>query len=113
MLGGLCTALRSAFALRGGPNDDLRARDRARACVPLVGGTAPCHRQISRGGGLVSRQRREIADLRGLVALGGGVQTRSRAVLALTRGALTDVTTEPARRPVVIRRQIATHVIAV
>jgi len=90
----LCAALRGARAFCGGPHDDLRARDRSRACVLLVGGTALCHRQISRGGGLVSRQRREIADLRDLVALGGGVQTRPRGVLALARGALSDVTAE-------------------
>ena len=77
--------LRGPRAFCGGTNDDLRACDRAHACVLLVGGTALCHRQIPRGGGLVSRQRGEIADLRDVVALGGGVQTRPRAVCSRWR----------------------------
>ena len=47
-----------------------------------------------------------------MVALGGGVQTRPRGVLALARGALTDVTAELLLSAVVIGRQIAAHALA-
>jgi hypothetical protein len=52
------------------------------------------HREIARAGGLIPRERREIARLGDCVSLAADGQTRSAGLLTPLRGALTDVTSD-------------------
>jgi hypothetical protein len=72
MLGGLRAMFRGALAVLGGTHDDLHTEVRLAAGL-LNLGVALGHRQIARGGGLVSRERREITGMRDGVAVCGGV----------------------------------------
>lgn len=87
VLRGLCAVLRGAVASLGGGHDDLGV-----GAGGLVGGVVLCHRAIARVGGVVARQRREIAGVRDLVTLVGGVETRVSGLHALAGVAPADVT---------------------
>lgn len=82
---------RGTLALSGRAHDDLGAGDRACSVELLAGPVACCHRNVSRRGGLVSRNRRDIAGIGGRVALVGGVHPVHRRLVALTGAALPDL----------------------
>jgi hypothetical protein len=67
------------------------AGERARVVV-LVSGVTLRHRQITRGGSAISRQRRQIAGLRARVALMRALKACHSGLLTLERRAPTDLT---------------------
>jgi hypothetical protein len=91
MLSRLPAMLRSARAMLGGTHNDLDAKVRPGPGL-LKLSVALHHRPIARGGGLIARQRREIARVRDGVALARDVQTRSAGLITPLGGALTHIT---------------------
>jgi hypothetical protein len=79
----------------------------ARGILLLVGGLALRHREIARVGGVVARQRCEIAGICDRVTLVGRVQTRLGGLPALAGGALADVTAELVRARIDAGREVA------
>ena len=91
MLRGLRAVVRGALALFGGTDDQVRTGDCARV-VLLVISITPRHREIARGGSPISRQGRQIARVRGLVALVRALKARHGGLLTLERRTPTDLT---------------------
>jgi hypothetical protein len=91
MLGRALAILGGALAVLGGTHNDLDTKVRPGSRL-LKFSVALLHRQIASGGGLIPRERHDIARLRDGVALTGDVQTRSAGLLTPLGGALTDVT---------------------
>jgi len=107
LLRGLHPVASGAPPVCGHTDDDFRTADRARPVVVLGRVVVVAHRQITRIGGKVARQRREIAGVRDRVTLTGGVQPRLGALSALTGRALAHLTTDLVRTRVDAGRPIA------
>jgi hypothetical protein len=94
VLGGLRPELRGVLALRGGTHQKLYARQRACVLVLRRRGVELCHRLVTRGSGLVTREGSEISEFRDLVPPLGDTQAPCRGLITFAGGALPDITAE-------------------